>query len=44
VTDPVTRPHDKRPMLEPEDVVQAVLFALTRRERVNIDELRLSHS
>lgn len=43
VTDPVTRPHAKRPMLEPEDVVQAVLFALTRPERVNVDELRLSH-
>jgi NADP-dependent 3-hydroxy acid dehydrogenase YdfG len=44
VTDPVTKPHSKRPMLEPEDVVQAVLFALTRPERVNVDELRLSHS
>lgn len=43
VTDPVTKPHSRRPMLEPEDVVQAVLFALTRPERVNIDELRLSH-
>jgi len=30
-------------MLEPEDVVQAVLFALTRPDRVNVDELRLSH-
>jgi NADP-dependent 3-hydroxy acid dehydrogenase YdfG len=44
VTDPVTRPHDKRPMLEPDDVVHAVLFALTRPDRVNVDELRLSHS
>lgn len=44
VTDPVAKPHSKRPMLEPEDVVQAVLFALTRPERVNVDELRLSHS
>jgi NADP-dependent 3-hydroxy acid dehydrogenase YdfG len=44
VTDPVTKPHSKRPMLEPDDVVQAVLFALTRAERVNVDELRLSHS
>jgi NADP-dependent 3-hydroxy acid dehydrogenase YdfG len=43
VTDPVTKPHSRRPMLEPEDVVQAVLFALTRPERVNVDELRLSH-
>jgi NADP-dependent 3-hydroxy acid dehydrogenase YdfG len=31
-------------MLEAEDVVSAVLFALTQPERVNIDELRLSHS
>jgi NADP-dependent 3-hydroxy acid dehydrogenase YdfG len=44
VTDPVTKPHSKRPMLEPEDVVQAVLFALTRPQRVNVDELRLSHN
>jgi NADP-dependent 3-hydroxy acid dehydrogenase YdfG len=44
VTDPVTKPHDKRPMLEPEDVVEAVLFALTRVDRVNVDELRLSHT
>jgi NADP-dependent 3-hydroxy acid dehydrogenase YdfG len=44
VTDPVTKPHSKRPMLEPDDVVEAVLFALTRPDRVNVDELRLSHS
>ena len=44
VTDPVNRPHSKRPMLEPEDVVRAVIFALTQPESVNIDELRLSHS
>ena len=44
VTDPVNRPHSKRPMLEPEDVVSAVMFALTQAERVNVDELRLSHS
>ena len=44
VTDPVNRPHSKRPMLEPEDVVHAVMFALTQPEGVNIDELRLSHS
>ena len=44
VTDPVNRPHAKRSMLEPEDVVRAVIFALTQPETVNIDELRLSHS
>lgn len=44
VTDPVSRPHDKRPMLEPEDVVRAVMFALTQPPRVNVEELRLSHS
>ena len=44
VTDPVSKPHSKRPMLEPQDVVEAVLFALTRSQRVNVDELRLSHS
>ena len=44
ITDPVGKPHSKRPMLEPEDVVQAVLFAVTRPHRVNVDELRLSHS
>jgi NADP-dependent 3-hydroxy acid dehydrogenase YdfG len=44
VTDPVAKPHSKRPMLEPDDVVQAVLFALAQPERVNVDELRLSHS
>jgi len=44
VTDPVNKPHSKRPMLEPEDVVRAVVFALSQSEEVNIDELRLSHS
>lgn len=44
VTDPVSRPHSKRPMLEPEDVVRSVMFALTQPARVNIEELRLSHS
>ena len=44
VTDPVNRPHSKRPMLEPEDVVRAVMFALTQPDHVNVDELRLSHS
>jgi NADP-dependent 3-hydroxy acid dehydrogenase YdfG len=44
VTDPAGKPHDKRPMLDPADVVSAVMFALTQPDRVNIDELRLSHS
>ena len=38
------RPSAKSPMLDPDDVVRAVMFALTQPERVNIDELRLSHS
>ena len=44
ITDPAGKPHSKRPMLDPEDVVAAVMFALTQPERVNIDELRLSHN
>jgi NADP-dependent 3-hydroxy acid dehydrogenase YdfG len=44
VTDPVANPHSKRPMLDPNDVVGAVIFALTQPNRVNVDELRLSHS
>jgi NADP-dependent 3-hydroxy acid dehydrogenase YdfG len=44
VTDPAGKPHSKRPMLDRNDVVAAVLFALTQPDRVNIDELRLSHS
>ncbi|HEX9084803.1 MAG TPA: SDR family NAD(P)-dependent oxidoreductase, partial [Gemmatimonadaceae bacterium] len=44
VTDPVAHPHSKRPMLNPNDVVGAVIFALTQPDRVNVDELRLSHS
>jgi len=44
VTDPVANPHSKRPMLDPIDVVGAVMFALTQPDRVNVDELRLSHS
>jgi NADP-dependent 3-hydroxy acid dehydrogenase YdfG len=32
------------PMLDVADVVGAVMFALSQPERVNIDELRLSHS
>ncbi len=44
VTDPAGKPHSTRPMLSPDDVVSAVMFALTQPERANIDELRLSHS
>jgi len=44
ITDPAGKPHSKRPMLEPDDVVRAVIFALTQPDSVNIDELRLSHS
>ena len=44
VTDPAGKPHSKRPLLSPDDVVAAVMFALIQPERVNIDELRLSHS
>jgi NADP-dependent 3-hydroxy acid dehydrogenase YdfG len=44
VTDPAGKPHSTRPMLSPDDVVAAVVFALTQPERVNIDELRLSRS
>jgi NADP-dependent 3-hydroxy acid dehydrogenase YdfG len=44
LTDAAGRPATKGPMLDPDDVVRAVLFALTQPERVNIDELRLSHS
>jgi NADP-dependent 3-hydroxy acid dehydrogenase YdfG len=44
VTDPVANPHSKRPMLDPDDVVRAVMFALMQPETVNVDELRLSHS
>ncbi|HZD85914.1 MAG TPA: SDR family oxidoreductase [Gemmatimonadaceae bacterium] len=44
VTDPVANSHSKRPMLDRGDVVSAVMFALTQPARVNVDELRLSHS
>jgi NADP-dependent 3-hydroxy acid dehydrogenase YdfG len=44
VTDPAGKPHSKRPMLDTDDVVRAVMFALTQPDRVNVDELRLSHS
>jgi NADP-dependent 3-hydroxy acid dehydrogenase YdfG len=44
VTDPAGKPHSKRPMLDTDDVVRAVMFAITQPERVNVDELRLSHS
>jgi NADP-dependent 3-hydroxy acid dehydrogenase YdfG len=43
VTDPVANPHSKRPMLDRDDVVRAVMFALMQPETVNVDELRLSH-
>jgi NADP-dependent 3-hydroxy acid dehydrogenase YdfG len=44
ITDPAGKPHSTRPMLDPDDVVAAVMFALTQPGSVNIDELRLSHS
>lgn len=44
VTDPAGKPHSTRPMLAPDDVVAAVMFALDQPARVNVDELRLSHS
>ena len=44
ITDPGGRPHSTRSMLDPDDVVRAVMFALTQPARVNVDELRLSHS
>ncbi len=44
VTDPAGSPHSERPMLGVQDVVGAVMFALVQPEKVNIDELRLSHS
>ena len=44
LTDPAGKPHSTRTMLSPDDVVAAVIFALTQPDRVNIDELRLSHS
>ena len=44
IADRAGKPSANRPMLEPDDVVSAVMFALTQPDRVNIDELRLSHS
>ena len=44
ITDPAGSPHSERPMLAVPDVVAAVMFALMQPEKVNIDELRLSHS
>ena len=44
VTDPAGKPHSTRPLLSADDVAAAVMFALIQAERVNIDELRLSHS
>lgn len=43
LTDPGDKPHSTRSMLSPDDVVAAVMFALRQPERVNVDELRLSH-
>ena len=44
ITDPAGKPHSTRPMLSPDDVVSAVMFALNQPDSVNIDELRLSRS
>jgi NADP-dependent 3-hydroxy acid dehydrogenase YdfG len=44
VTDPAGKPHATRAMLDPDDVVAAVMFAISQPDTVNIDELRLSHS
>ena len=44
ITDPAGKPHDTRPMLDTDDVARAVMFALTQPDKVNVDELRLSHS
>jgi NADP-dependent 3-hydroxy acid dehydrogenase YdfG len=44
LTDPPGKPETKRPRLNRDDVVAAVMFALTQPDTVNIDELRLSHS
>ena len=43
-SDPGEKAPSERPMLAVGDVVGAVMFALSQPERVNIDELRLSHS
>lgn len=44
VTDPAGGARSERPMLNPDDVVRAVMFVLAQPETVNIDELRLSRS
>ena len=44
LTDPPGKPDAKRPRLNRDDVVAAVMFALTQPDTVNIDELRLSRS
>jgi NADP-dependent 3-hydroxy acid dehydrogenase YdfG len=44
VTDPAGKASTERPMLAVADVVAAVMFALTQHDRINVDELRLSHS
>lgn len=44
ITDPAGGARSERPMLNPDDVVRAVMFVLAQPETVNIDELRLSRS
>jgi NADP-dependent 3-hydroxy acid dehydrogenase YdfG len=44
VTDPAGKASTERPMLAVADVVGAAMFALMQPDRVNVDELRLSHS
>jgi len=44
LSDPGENPPAKRPMLQPDDVARAVMYALTQPDSVNVDELRLSHS
>jgi NADP-dependent 3-hydroxy acid dehydrogenase YdfG len=44
LSDPGEKPPAKRPMLQPDDVARAVIYALTQPDSVNVDELRLSHS
>jgi NADP-dependent 3-hydroxy acid dehydrogenase YdfG len=44
LSDPGEKPPAKRPMLQPDDVARAVMYALTQPDSVNVDELRLSHS
>ncbi|MFL5510577.1 MAG: SDR family oxidoreductase [Gemmatimonadaceae bacterium] len=44
LSDPGEKPPAKRPMLQPDDVARAVVYALSQPDSVNVDELRLSHS